>query len=297
MKLKTKSCAVLIATHNGASFISEQLASIRGQIGVHCDVYFSDDGSCDFTRDIALSYGCEDLNTEGEIFNSSAQNFFSLIKKFNKSNQYDYVFLADQDDIWLPRKMQRAICQMEEQNAEFYSSSFYRYSASEEKIVKVDKHFNQNCIDFLFRSPGPGFTFAFSASAFAFIKANIDLHQRDLSSVRWHDWAIYAIARGAKQKWIIDQDANSLYRIHSLNDTGQALTYTDKLNRIMYLLSGKYRFQVELMSRISSSTEIQQKIKRFNLIDRIYFLSKLTKMRNKFTDRMSLLVWLIVSKK
>jgi rhamnosyltransferase len=41
-------------------------------------------------------------------FGSAAQNFFRLLRDADLSN-YDYVSLSDQDDIWLPTKLSRAI--------------------------------------------------------------------------------------------------------------------------------------------------------------------------------------------
>lgn len=94
--------SVCIATYNGEKYIKEQLDSILLQLGMNDEVIVSDDSSTDKTLDIIKSYKDKRI----KIFPNN--KFYSPIFNFEnalKQAKGDYIFLADQDDIWLPNKV------------------------------------------------------------------------------------------------------------------------------------------------------------------------------------------------
>ena len=118
-------CAVLIAVHDGQKFLEQQLKTIISQVGVDTQIFFSDDASTDNTIQLVEKYGGTNLNIDKKKFGSAALNFFGLIKNFDLNQNFDYIFLCDQDDIWFPNKMLRAINCMKQNNTVAYSSSYY----------------------------------------------------------------------------------------------------------------------------------------------------------------------------
>jgi len=102
--------SVCIATYNGEKYIQEQLLSILPQLGPEDEVIVSDDASADRTIQII-----EDLHDQrihilhhtpytAHHFPADAttHNFEHAIMNCHG----DYIFLADQDDVWLPSKVQ-----------------------------------------------------------------------------------------------------------------------------------------------------------------------------------------------
>lgn len=98
--------SVCIATYNGARYIGEQLASILKQLSAEDEVVVSDDGSTDGTLDIVRSLNDRRIRiVDGPRRHSPTLNFEWTLR----NAKGDYVFLADQDDVWLEGKVRRCV--------------------------------------------------------------------------------------------------------------------------------------------------------------------------------------------
>lgn len=107
------SVCVLLALFNGAAYIEEQILSVIRQHGVKVFILARDDGSTDGTPELFSSI-CERNLAEYSLIQDGdrlgpALSFFRLIE--NAPLNYDYYALCDQDDFWLPGKLNRA-CKM-----------------------------------------------------------------------------------------------------------------------------------------------------------------------------------------
>ena len=105
---------VVMATFNGARYVIEQLESILNQSFPPAAVYIADDGSTDGTVEIIQAWIDEhNLKDRWQLNVNSknlgyAENFMQLIAKAVRERA-DYIFLADQDDIWLPYKAEQML--------------------------------------------------------------------------------------------------------------------------------------------------------------------------------------------
>ncbi len=104
--ITTNNIAILLATYNGALFIQEQLNSLLSQSYPDWQLFIHDDGSTDNTPSILKEYASQ--HPRIHILNypptgGACQNFMSLL------NQVDapYYMFCDQDDVWLPNKIER----------------------------------------------------------------------------------------------------------------------------------------------------------------------------------------------
>jgi glycosyltransferase involved in cell wall biosynthesis len=97
--------SVCIATYNGDSFIRRQLETILPQLSPDDEIIISDDGSTDKTLSIIQSLSSPLIkvyqNTGIHGYTPNFENALRMAKG-------DYIFLCDQDDVWLPNKV--AIC-------------------------------------------------------------------------------------------------------------------------------------------------------------------------------------------
>jgi glycosyltransferase involved in cell wall biosynthesis len=94
-----------MATYNGGKYLTEQISSILQQIGDYDELVISDDGSTDDTIDIAKSF-------EDSRIKIYVGNYKNVIKNFENAltnASGDIIFLADQDDIWMPGKVSRTL--------------------------------------------------------------------------------------------------------------------------------------------------------------------------------------------
>ena len=95
--------SVCIATYNGERFIREQIDSILRQLSSDDEIIVSDDGSTDDTISIINSIDDKRIRIiEGPRKHSPTLNF----ERAMKEAKGDYIFLADQDDVWKPNKVE-----------------------------------------------------------------------------------------------------------------------------------------------------------------------------------------------
>ena len=95
--------SVCIATYNGERFIREQIDSILRQLSSDDEIIVSDDGSTDDTISIINSIDDKRIRIiEGPRKHSPTLNFECAMKEAKG----DYIFLADQDDVWKPNKVE-----------------------------------------------------------------------------------------------------------------------------------------------------------------------------------------------
>jgi len=95
--------SVCIASYNGEKYIKEQIDSILPQLGSDDEIIISDDSSTDRTTEII-----EKINDKRIILLKN-QTFHSHVYNFENAMKHakgEYLFLADQDDIWLPNKVE-----------------------------------------------------------------------------------------------------------------------------------------------------------------------------------------------
>ena len=105
-----------MAAHNGEKFIYRQIKSILSQQNIQVFIFINDDDSKDFTIKVCSSlvkiYSNITLFENKSLrFGSSAANFFNMIEKID-FEKYDFVGFSDQDDIWKPFKISRAIIRL-----------------------------------------------------------------------------------------------------------------------------------------------------------------------------------------
>ena len=104
---------ILLAAFNGERFIRQQLDSVLAQTETNWRLFIKDDGSTDRTLAIIEEYK---ENYPDKIFvsvspqptGSAMYNFFSMFPLASS----DYIFLCDQDDIWLPEKIEKSMEEM-----------------------------------------------------------------------------------------------------------------------------------------------------------------------------------------
>jgi len=102
--------SVCMATFNGEKYLKRQLDTILQQLGRDDELVISDDSSNDRTVDIIKSYGDRRIVLlEENHFNSPVFNMQNALKRA----QGDYLFLADQDDVWLPGRVEKAVEQLQ----------------------------------------------------------------------------------------------------------------------------------------------------------------------------------------
>lgn len=98
--------SVCIATRNGSRYVGDQLTSILSQLSIDDEIIISDDASSDNTLEVVRA-----LN-DPRIRILERKHSVGIVLNFEdslKESRGEIIFLADQDDVWLPGKV-KALC-------------------------------------------------------------------------------------------------------------------------------------------------------------------------------------------
>ena len=102
--------SVAIAAYNGALFIKEQLDSIINQTVPPDEIVISDDGSTDDTLTVIETFKKEHPDFNIVLLTDKSWHFHGKNFEHAMDNTSgDYIFLADQDDIWMPDKVEKVL--------------------------------------------------------------------------------------------------------------------------------------------------------------------------------------------
>lgn len=105
------SVLVMMATYNGEKYVTEQINSILEQEGVNVTLLISDDGSSDATPRICFRYADDLPNVRFSVNEKNkglAKNFMDMLYS-SDATSFDYFAFSDQDDYWMPNKLNKAI--------------------------------------------------------------------------------------------------------------------------------------------------------------------------------------------
>ena len=103
---------VIISTFNRASYMKEMIESIQKQTFRDMEIIIIDDGSTDDTREIIESYAKQDFRIQ-YIWQSNTGSCGVGRNRAIKIAKGKYIAFLDDDDRWLPEKIERQVAFME----------------------------------------------------------------------------------------------------------------------------------------------------------------------------------------
>ena len=114
MENKNPTVAVVVATYNGATYLHQQLESIVQQTYKPSQIIIVDDASVDDTLRVANTFAAH----HPEVMVVQNETRLGYIKNFEKGMllaNASYVALSDQDDIWMPHKLETLLANIGDQ--------------------------------------------------------------------------------------------------------------------------------------------------------------------------------------
>lgn len=289
--------AILMATYNGGTWLPEQVASILEQERVRVRLIVSDDGSTDGTldwlQDAARADARIELLPSGRRFGSAGANFYRLLAEADFAAA-DYVGFADQDDLWLPEKLARAVSILRA-GADAVSSNVTAFwpDGRERLICKSQA---QTAYDYLFEAGGPGCTYLFPVGGARELQALILDQSSVARSIVHHDWFCYAAFRALGRRWVIDPLPSLRYRQHAANEVGANTGWRAAAGRRRKVASGWYRAEVDKVCQLalqlrpgdSGVASVRERVLRGTLSDRLTMIADSRQFRRSLRDRIAL---------
>lgn len=227
---------VLLSTFNGTAFLQQQLDSLYAQTYPQIRILARDDGSSDTTRRILereQASGRVEL-LAGHDNMGAAASFFELLRQAART-QTRYVAFCDQDDVWLPEKLSRAVAVLSANHdgrAAMYCS---RLEIVDTNLAHLGYTPEQKRLGFgnaLIESVAVGCTIVLDRKA-------IDLICESMPArVLVHDWWCYLVL-SCFGEVVFDRDALIKYRQHGNNSFGAANGHVDRLLRNLKRFAGR----------------------------------------------------------
>jgi len=214
---------VLLSTYNGSKFLQQQLDSLYAQTYPNIRILVRDDGSTDSTRTQLASEqakGRIDI-LEGHVNLGPAFSFFELLKNA-VGTETEYVAFCDQDDVWHPEKIARAIRKLSGVANDRPAMYCSRVELVDENLKHIGYTDLPRKIGFgnaLLESVTAGCSIVLNREAMTLVGRNLP------GKVVIHDWWCYLVV-SCFGEVIVDAGATLKYRQHDSNAIGVANWFT-----------------------------------------------------------------------
>lgn len=306
---------ILMATYNGDQYIAQQIESLLAQTEYNFILRVHDDCSEDQTFAILSDYATrypEKIFIEQNQKNSGSAkwNYLGMLARY----QDDYVMLCDQDDVWLPNKIEvslRAIQEAEiafgantpilvhtdltvvDENLQPQHASFQKMSNLNYRCVALKDQLVQNTLT--------GCTAMLNRSLQRYLE-----HMPDFCVM--HDWWLMLIASAFGKIVPLMNERTILYRQHARNVVGakRAGSVAYLYDRIAHshntrnIVNQTYQQAESFYRMFSSQLDAKQKvlvsgyieIRKHNKIRRIYELFVLKTWKHGVVRRLGQLFYI-----
>lgn len=248
---------IILPTYNGEQYIEALFQSLINQTYRNIDVWIRDDGSTDGTLAIIQHYcaasfdGVRFHQIKDDLGNlKTARCCFEILLNASPAEYYAF---CDQDDVWNPEKIQRAVDfldTVDDQTCALYAAGYHICDANLNLIQEGRKPrpFSQLNLGRAFfnygAGLGQGFTLVFNRrmKELAFRPGH--------SEIRGQDVWLWAVVTGLQGIYYYDDYPSAMYRRH-----GATVTETGKGKLQLWKSRFKYFWDAGLFHRVSRAID------------------------------------------
>ena len=221
---------ILLSTYNGEQFLAEQIQSIQNQTVQDWKLLIRDDGSRDRTREIIQEFVAQDSRIHW--INENESKNLGVIKSFHNLAQFeeaDVYFFSDQDDVWLPQKLELSLAEARKYPAEMPLMVYMDLTVvnqdlevlSNSMIRSQSGHANTELVQELTENTVTG--------GVAMVNHALIQLWNQTEDILMHDWYLALLATAFGKLVYIDQPGE-LYRQHEHNVLG-ARTWSKRIKK------------------------------------------------------------------
>jgi glycosyltransferase involved in cell wall biosynthesis len=231
--------SVALATYNGEKYLRQQLDSIYYQTIFPYEVVVYDDCSSDETINILEEYKI----SKGLKYwiNDENLGFYRNFERAIMNCSGDFIALSDQDDIWMPNKLERLINEIGNHSlicsdAKLINANDIVFQNSYFQHQNLYPYYCNQFLNLLINNYVTGCTTLF--------KKELLNSALPMPNIRYHDqWLGLVAAKSAGVFFLAEKLI--LYRQHSLNDTGahKFITLKAKIRQINILIRSRTNFR------------------------------------------------------
>lgn len=227
-----KKVQVLLSAYNGEHYIEEQIHSVLAQSWPEVTLLIRDDGSRDGTVDIVKRMIGDHPERIGLIEGDNlgvVGNSFELLEQ--AAPDVDFYCFCDQDDVWLPHKVESAVNRLEfnvnpEKPAMVFTSTQLADSTLNSLGVWPQAPRREpSFYNALYENVAIGATIMINKASYELFAS---YKKPDSSRILMHDWWFYLLV-SATGEVIYDHEPSMLYRQHGHNVVGGSNSPVGKL--------------------------------------------------------------------
>lgn len=240
-----------MSTYNGERYLREQLDSIFAQSYHDLELLVRDDGSTDTTLDILKEY-CSKYSNMSYYTGPNLRSARSFLDLLNKASDAEYYAFCDQDDYWMPDKLEvgiRNIRQYETAPALYFCQTQLvdkELKAKETAIIHPLLTFGESLVSQFVGGCAMIFNHKLREAVIAYTPEYLPMH----------DIWVYLVAQALGAKICFDSIPHILYRQHENNVVGQGkgrlAAWGKRLDRLSNDRGGRSHLAVELASGYAS---------------------------------------------
>jgi len=284
--------SILLAAYNGEKYIAGLIESLMSQTYQDFTIYIRDDKSTDDTYSVITGYaerypGKIVVSQNDVNMGSAKPNFMKMMI----DHKDDYVMLCDQDDVWLPEKIEKSLNKIKEieqesnaatpvmvhTNLTVVDEDMNVMASSYEKMSNKD--FEKTSLNYvLTMNNAAGCTIIYN-------RALADLIQTEPEFVVMHDWWVSLIASALGKIGVIHLPM-VLYRQHKDNESGakkvlsiRYISYVLKnLNKMSLMIDDSYK-QAGVFFELFKDKLPAEKLELISSYASILGLSRFKKLR------------------
>lgn len=280
---------ILLATYQGANFLDELLESILTQTYPHLHVIIRDDGSTDQTGQVVQKWKETYPQSFSILPTTTRLGIIGNFSELMQNSLSPYIMFADQDDIWLPHKVEASLDEMKRIERQYgshlplavhtdlkvvdrdlkeLSSSFWKYVCLNPSQTALNRLLPQNVL---------------TGCAMMMNRPLLELASPIPAEAVMHDWWVALVAACFGHIHYLEQPT-ILYRQHGGNDTGakpyQLWYYLRHLNEAKNCAVRTYRQAEAFLARyhLMLTPCTQQILKSYCELDGLPYFKKLRQM-------------------
>jgi glycosyltransferase involved in cell wall biosynthesis len=230
-----------MGSYNGSKYIGQQLESFASQTHANWRLVVSDDGSTDDTlaqiEQHTQAWAPGQLTVRQGPRQGFCHNFLSMA--CDTTLQADMYAFSDQDDVWLPNKLQVAVEHIQqharpEQPYVYCGRTTYVRDNLKPYEQSTPFVYPRSFRNALIQSIAGGNTMVFNQAAKKLIE------QAGMVPTVSHDWWLYQLVTGAGGRVFYDPTSYILYRQHSAALVGGNTTLLARAKRIFLVFQGRF---------------------------------------------------------
>ena len=218
-----KKVVVILPTYNGGKYLEESLDSLYNQTYPNIEIYTRDDGSSDNTVEIIKNYAKKKVKGRKITIVPNGGKSLKCPDCFTKlleiAGDGDYYCYCDQDDVWLPNKIEAAVKAIEQYDSNEPTLHFgaYDYYTSDLKFMNHSPKIpaNVSLRNILYDYWPLGFNITFNKALYDVVFNNLP------KRIYYHDCFVAQVAAGVGN-FIYSSTPSVKYRRQE-----QAVTYSN----------------------------------------------------------------------